>query len=74
MPIHEPNDEFLRPTNGPWKCQNCGKEFYTVDVIISHKRTCLNSVKDPKIQKCEEERQRKIQENFTIFKKQHSIK
>jgi len=38
--IHEPGDEFLRPTNKPWRCLNCGQKLFTVSAILSHKERC----------------------------------
>lgn len=74
MLIHEPNDEFLRPTNTPWKCPNCGKEFYTISVIVSHKETCTKPIENTNTKKYEEERRQKIQKSFMEFKKQRGIK
>lgn len=43
MSMHEYGDEFLRPTNQPWKCPKCGFKLFTVSSILSHKQRCTNN-------------------------------
>jgi len=73
--IHEYNDEALRPTNKAWKCPKCGKEFFTISIILYHKEKCTNN---PNIKRKKSlydiEREKKLKESLRQFKKQYRIK
>lgn len=74
MAIHEPNDEFFRPTNQAWKCPKCGQKLFTVSCIVSHKERCIDTpnVEKPKPQH-EIEHKQKLKNSLEEFKKQHRI-
>jgi hypothetical protein len=68
MPIHEYGDEFLRPTNQPWRCHKCGTELYTASSIISHKERCKGREPQAKSQ-YDIDRDRQVKESLNALKK-----
>jgi len=72
--IHENGDEFLRPTNKPWRCPKCGAELFTVSCIITHKERCTDNP-NIKLQKSKYDidREKQVNESLRQFKEQHHI-
>ena len=71
--VHEFGDEFLRPTNRPWKCPKCGNTFLTVSVILSHKESCKGPVKNLNEETYAADHRKKLDENLLEFKKVHGL-